>query len=294
MTLKRLLWAGIGLISLVSLLIGGRALWAEVTRPSAAPEELRVIDARPQPISLPITASDPETITLLTIVEPDTDSNLALPPALPDGVTVDEALMLAAEINPAVPITEIRLRREQGVLVYRVTFGDRMRVLIDAGSGQVLEIDPRGEDDDNGYERLGQGVDSDIAITDAIALVAGRYPGTRLERAKLEEEDGQLIYTIRLDNGLEIRLDANTGAYLDPSQNDEGVDEAQSQSGEATVSIERALQIARERFPNLVVSELELTTEDGRLVYDIEFDGGVAVYLDAATGRIVEVEGTAE
>lgn len=198
---------GAGLV----LILGGNTLWETLARPTAPPDEIRVLDEKP--LAPAFDLSGTETVTLLTVVEPAADFDLDLLPALPGGIAVDEALRIAIELNPGGLVTEIRLKRERGVLVYRVDFDDRMRALIDADSGQVLEINPRGSEDDE-RRVLAQGIASESGMLDAIALAVERYPGTMFEEAELDERDARLVYVIELDDGLEVTIDANSGGYL--------------------------------------------------------------------------------
>jgi uncharacterized membrane protein YkoI len=247
-----------------------------------------VIDERPDEVHFDLSERDQnQDVTLLTIIEPAVDFDLSLPPALPEGITVDRALTIAHGTNLGIMVTEIRLKRERGVLVYRVDFSDRMRVLIDARSGQILELNPRGgdnninlrEDDDEPRPMLIQGIATDFEMIDAIGLALERYPGTVFERAKLDHRDGRLVYWIKLDNGLEVVIDANSGHYL--NDNDPPNYEVRIRSSEA---IETALGL----FPNATVNIWELTVENGRMMYDITLDNGTVVYVDAFTGLIIE------
>lgn len=67
---------------------------------------------------------------------------------------------------------------------------------------------------------------SDPAITpdEAKAAALEAYPGTSAVEVELEREHGTLVYEVGLDNGLEVMVDANTGAVLGPEQ--EGADGA--------------------------------------------------------------------
>jgi uncharacterized membrane protein YkoI len=225
LTRKQIIWTAGMLTALVLLIIGGRALWMEVARPSAAPGELRVTDEKAQPITFPMAAFDTETVTLLTIVEPDADFDLALPPALPDGITVDVALKIAAEINPDAAVTEIRLKRERGVMVYRVEFNDRLRILIDARSGQILDMNLRGggaHDETYGEGWLDETPLSASALVpsaQALQAVLDLFPETAPEIAvdewELTRVEGRLVYDIELNNGFAVYVDATTGAVIE-------------------------------------------------------------------------------
>jgi hypothetical protein len=59
-------------------------------------------------------------------------------------------------------------------------------------------------------------------ITAAQAMAAARaaYPGSRVQRVELENDNGCLVYGVSLSNGLEVKVDAGTGAVLHQEQED--------------------------------------------------------------------------
>jgi uncharacterized membrane protein YkoI len=67
---------------------------------------------------------------------------------------------------------------------------------------------------------------SDPAITadEAKAAALEAYPGTTAIEVELEKEHGALVYEVGLDNGMEVLVDADSGAVLGPEQ--EGADGA--------------------------------------------------------------------
>jgi uncharacterized membrane protein YkoI len=66
--------------------------------------------------------------------------------------------------------------------------------------------------------------DPTITADEAKAAVLEAYPGTTATEVELEKEHGVLVYEVELNNGLEILVDADTGAVLGPEQ--EGADGA--------------------------------------------------------------------
>jgi len=59
-------------------------------------------------------------------------------------------------------------------------------------------------------------------ITADQAMVAARaaYPGSRVQRVELENDNGCLVYGVSLSNGLEVKVDAGTAAVLQHEQGD--------------------------------------------------------------------------
>jgi uncharacterized membrane protein YkoI len=63
--------------------------------------------------------------------------------------------------------------------------------------------------------------------------------------------------------------------------------------GESTISAERAVEIAASQLAtvaDLVVEEIDLKPEDGRMIWDVEFAGDHEVEIDAVTGAVLKLE----
>jgi hypothetical protein len=64
-------------------------------------------------------------------------------------------------------------------------------------------------------------------------------------------------------------------------------------AGESTISAERAVEIATSQLAtvaDLVVEEIDLKPEDGRMIWDVEFAGDHEVEIDAITGAVLKLE----
>ena len=59
-----------------------------------------------------------------------------------------------------------------------------------------------------------------ITADQAMAAARAAYPGSRVQRVELENENGCLVYGVSLSNGLEVKVDAGTGAVLHQEQED--------------------------------------------------------------------------
>jgi hypothetical protein len=59
-----------------------------------------------------------------------------------------------------------------------------------------------------------------ITADQAMAAARAAYPGSRVQRVELENDNGCLVYGVSLSNGLEVKVDAGTGAILYQEQED--------------------------------------------------------------------------
>jgi len=59
-----------------------------------------------------------------------------------------------------------------------------------------------------------------ITADEAKAAALAANPGANVVASELDKENGALVYEVELDNGLEVAVDANTGAILGTEQED--------------------------------------------------------------------------
>jgi uncharacterized membrane protein YkoI len=85
---------------------------------------------------------------------------------------------------------------------------------------QGTDGDDASESQDNGVALPDQAA---ITQEEAEAIALAQYPGTKVVATELENEGGTLLYSIELDNGAEVELDANTGTVL-PAEAETGAD----------------------------------------------------------------------
>ena len=135
----------------------------------------------------------------------------------------------------------------------------------------------------------------DLVIAQEIALES--YPDASVTAVALDRAGDTLLYSVTLDSGVEVQVDATTGAIVA----DHVLETAQEapryvlSSGSrlqsrATISIDAAVEAAQAAVPDAgPVREVELEIEDGRLVYQVDL-GRYEVYVDANTGAIVEID----
>jgi hypothetical protein len=65
-----------------------------------------------------------------------------------------------------------------------------------------------------------------ITADQAMAAAHAAYPGSRVQKVELENNNGCLVYRVSLSNGLEVKVDAGSGVVIYQEQED-SEDEAQ-------------------------------------------------------------------
>jgi len=59
-----------------------------------------------------------------------------------------------------------------------------------------------------------------ITVEQAMAAAQQAYPGSKVQKVGLENMNGCLVFCVDLSNGLEVKVDAGTGAVLQHEQGD--------------------------------------------------------------------------
>jgi hypothetical protein len=57
-----------------------------------------------------------------------------------------------------------------------------------------------------------------ITAEQAMAAAQAAYPGSKVQKVELENENGCLVFCVNLSNGLEVKVDAGTAAVLQHEQ----------------------------------------------------------------------------
>lgn len=111
-------------------------------------------------------------------------------------------------------------------------------------------------------------------------------------RAELDRDDGRMVYDVEFYSGnieYDYEIDAVTGAIRSSDRDVEGF--VPSTSGTAaSITADRAKEIALAEVPGGTVFKCELDRDDGRLIYEVEVISGSTEYdfeIDATTGSIV-------
>jgi uncharacterized membrane protein YkoI len=146
-----------------------------------------------------------------------------------------------------------------------------------------------------------------LSANEAKTAAEAAQPGTKAIKVELESEDGFLVYDVELDNGMELTIDAGDGTVLLTEQGelplkgslpvDEALTEGLSDADEAAILQEQAVLSADEAKaaaeaaqPGTKAVKVELESEDGFLVYDVELDNGMELTIDAGDGTVLLTE----
>ena len=172
---------------------------------------------------------------------------------------------------------------------------------IDAVTGAILSSDRELENFqiwNNGTSRpSGNGSNSSsgdyITAERAQQIALAETPsGSTVVKCQFDWDDGRAQYEVEIRNGwteYEFEIDAVTGAIRSADRDVEGFT-VPSTSGGATITADRAKQIALAEVPGGTVFKCQLDRDDGRLVYEVEVYSGTTEYdfeIDAYTGDVL-------
>ncbi|MDO5062140.1 MAG: PepSY domain-containing protein [Peptostreptococcaceae bacterium] len=201
--------------------------------------------------------------------------------------------------EPLVSFVKAELTQKDGKPVYDIEFyraSMEYDFEIDAKSGKIVEFD---------YDIEGFVIpDNNASISlDKAKEIALNYAGVnasqvKFVKAKLEKDDGRLIYDIEFYAGnveYDFEIDAKTGKILEFDKDIENFVIPGNES--SSITLEKAKQIAL-NYVGLSASQVTFTKakldkDDGRLTYEIKFYAGNTEYdfeIDAQTGRILDFD----
>jgi uncharacterized membrane protein YkoI len=134
-----------------------------------------------------------------------------------------------------------------------------------------------------------------------IALAS--VPGAKISEFEIEEEDGRLVYELKLsaqDGSREVYVDARTGeivTFEHEEKDTEGMgagihEEEPGLLAQAVIKPDSAERIALASVPGGQIVKREIENEDGKLVYEFELTvpgmtDKKVVLVDAKTGELV-------
>ncbi len=264
-------------------------VWSRISRPATPAQGFYIRDQKPfrldpAEILLQQDARDMP-ITLFTLLDPPSTGSASLTGFLPADAEVSLYTVTSAlsSAHPEATVREIRLQSEYGVLTYTVRFTDGTRYIVDADSGQTLELS-QGEPLSPSARRT-QGIRVAVPIADAIRVASACCEGVTLELqdARLEEHGGLVIYKVAFADAIEVFIDANTGALLFAKMAD-GV----WMTTTLRIQPERALELARSIYPGQPIRNWKIVPRDGRVVYDVDFGRRMHILIDAMTGDVLQ------
>lgn len=143
-----------------------------------------------------------------------------------------------------------------------------------------------------------------IDITQAQTIALTNYPDAAVVLAEQVMIGDRPAWDVMLDNGLAVYVDANTGDIVEIEgwQRNEPdaariIDFVPPQIGVQAIDIgtdgvdfNEAQDIALAYYPDAQVFRLDRDRENGIRVWDVMLDNGMAVYINAQTGAIIEFE----
>jgi uncharacterized membrane protein YkoI len=95
-----------------------------------------------------------------------------------------------------------------------VLAGTVLLALLSVGIWRMGEADERGERRGARSETIGPNDKAAITADQAIAAALAAHPDAAAVRTALEKERGTLLYSVKLNTGQEVKVDANTGQVL--------------------------------------------------------------------------------
>lgn len=111
-------------------------------------------------------------------------------------------------------------------------------------------------------------------MDEAIKVALATFPDTQAVSARFADPlFGGPVYLIELSNGMEVKVDAQTGEVLGSEQLSESSPAAALLS-QTTVSLEQAVTAVLDANPDRAAVEAQLAEEEGNIVYIIKLDNG--------------------
>jgi uncharacterized membrane protein YkoI len=146
--------------------------------------------------------------------------------------------------------------------------------------------------------KTNEGVDREAAERIALA----QYPNTVVSAVDFTCEGGIAVWDVMLDNGMAVYINVHTGRIMDlePWHSDwydnrtDFAITAQNPHmvhvGSDGVDINEAETIALSYYPDATVVEVDITRKNKVRVWDVMLDNGMAVYINAQAGTVIELE----
>ena len=140
-------------------------------------------------------------------------------------------------------------------------------------------------------QKLPENLDGLKTVEEIKTLAAQNNNGLEVLSVRLEQDNGKLVYKVKLSDGTVLVFSAGDGQLIKDDEKDSVADteEALPAGFVAGVSVEQATQNAQEQHGGSVV-KVELEMEHGTVVYKVRFADGVTVNVNATTGTVVKVD----
>ena len=105
----------------------------------------------------------------------------------------------------------MRLNRR---IAISVLAGTVLLALLGVGIWRMVEVNTRGEQRGARDETIGSTDKAAITADQARAAALAAHPDAAAVRTALAKERGTLLYSVKLNTGQEVKVDANTGQVL--------------------------------------------------------------------------------
>lgn len=163
-------------------------------------------------------------------------------------------------------IVKAEFETDDGQDIYEVYLSNGMELYFDS-NGNYL-----GMDDDSSYISVS-------ALPQSIKdYISNNYPNAAILYTEEEYDDGQTIYEVKLDNGMELEFDSN-GNLLSLDDDDIPI----SQLPQAIIDY------VSNHYPNNTIVEAEFEFENGQKMYEVELDNELELYFDM-NGNFIKSE----
>ena len=225
-----------------------------------------------------------------TLISEDEAKNIAL----------NHAGVSASEIRHY----EIELDRDDGVYVYEIDFETssyEYEYEINAVTGAIIKAEREPRENSNPTTPKPSAAPQTLIGEDEAKSIALAHAGVtegeiRHYEIKLDRDDGVYVYEIEFETSsyeYDYEINAATGAIIESDR--EGIESAPQNGNYITEDEALAIALARVNLNANQISGLgiELTEDDGIMVYEIEFRSGGAEYeftVNAVTGAVIDME----
>ncbi len=198
---------------------------------------------------------------------------------------------------------KVNLKNDDGKVVYEVEFykgNVEYDYEIDAKTGAIIEKDRDIENfttpqATSTNQNISQNITAEKAKS--IALQDANVQEATFHKVNLKNDDGKVVYEVEFYKGnveYDYEIDAKTGAIIEKDRDIENFTAPQATTSQV-ITAEKAKSIAFKQAnvaANKVYNlEVKLDNDDGRKVYEIDFDIAQTEYsytIDTQTGKILE------
>jgi len=130
-----------------------------------------------------------------------------------------------------------------------------------------------------------------LTLDKAKALAQAQKPNTAVLGVELENENGVLVFKVKLAGGTTLAFNARTGAVVNGAESSEVEGQTDLPADiKATITVSKAIEIALAQKSSGTVKNVELELEDGVLTYSVRFTDGGRVEINATTGAVIKTK----